>query len=187
MYNKITLVGRLVVDPEAKMTPSGVAVTQFRIAVDRPVSQEARQSGERTADFIDIVCWRQNAEYAAKYLTKGRLILVEGRLQIREYVTNDGQKRKATEVVANDLKGMPTGQGQRDTEGDGYDDGYGDGYAPSRGGGNGYGGGGGYDRAPAAPAAPARSGGGGYSGARGGRTQQDDYGNGDDLSDPFAE
>jgi single-strand DNA-binding protein len=185
MYNKITLVGRLVADPEAKMTPSGVAVTQFRIAVDRPVSQEARQSGERTADFIDVVCWRQNAEYAAKYLTKGRLILVEGRLQIREYVTNDGQKRKAAEVVANDLKGMPTGQGQRDSEGDGYDDSYGDGYSQPRSAGNGYSGGGGYDRAPAAPA---RSAGGGYGGGRGGgRSQHDDYGNGDDLSDPFAE
>jgi single-strand DNA-binding protein len=107
MLNRVVLIGRLATDPELKLTPSGIAVTQFRLAVDRPMSQEARNSGqEKQADFISIVAWRQSAEFAANYLGKGRLVAVEGRLQIREYVTQDGQKRRDAEVVADNLKSL---------------------------------------------------------------------------------
>jgi single-strand DNA-binding protein len=168
MLNRIILIGRLVADPELKYTPSGIAVAQFRIAVDRPLSNEARQAGqEKQADFIDIVAWRQSAEFASQYLTKGRLVAVEGKLQIREYQTQDGQRRKAAEVVADNLKGL-----DRPREGDGG------------GGGDSYGGGGGYEQRAAAPAP--RGGGGGYGGARAARPA-DDYDDAGDLADPFAE
>ena len=177
MLNRVILIGRLVADPELKYTPSGIAVAQFRIAVDRPLSQEARQQGqEKQADFIDIVAWRQSAEFASQYLTKGRLVAVEGRLQIREYVTQDGQKRKAAEIVADNLKGL-----DRPREGEGGGDAYAGGYeqpvaAPAARGG-------GYERTAAAPARPQ----GGQAG--GGRARQvpaNDYDD-SDLSDPFAE
>ena len=100
MINVVVLVGRLANDPELKYTPSGVAVTTFRLAVNRrPTSQ-----GERAADFINIVAWRQAAEFAANYLQKGRLVAVEGRLQIRNWVAQDGTKRSTAEVVANELR-----------------------------------------------------------------------------------
>ena len=105
--NRVILIGRLASDPEKKYTPSGIAVTQFRLAVNRPMSAEARQSGqEKQTDFISIVAWRQSAEFAATYLGKGRLVAVEGRLQIREYVTQDGQKRRDAEVVVDNLKSL---------------------------------------------------------------------------------
>ena len=75
MFNKVILVGRLCTDPKLKYTPSGVAVTNFRIAVDRPF---ANVSGERETDFIDIVVWRQSAEFVNTYVTKGRLVLIGG-------------------------------------------------------------------------------------------------------------
>ncbi len=105
--NRVILIGRLASEPELKYTPSGIAVTQFRLAVNRPMSAEARQSGqEKQADFIPIVAWRQSAEYAANYLGKGRLVAVEGRMQVREYVTQAGEKRRDTEVVADNLKSL---------------------------------------------------------------------------------
>jgi single-strand DNA-binding protein len=110
MINVVVLIGRLVADPELKYTPSGVAVATFRIAVDRrPTSQ-----GVKEADFINIVAWRQSAEFAANYLTKGRLVGIEGRLQIRNWVAQDGSKRSTAEVVANELRGLdkPRGQGE---------------------------------------------------------------------------
>jgi len=116
--NRVILIGRLASDPEMKYTPSGIAVTQFRLAVNRPMSAEARQSGqEKQADFIPIVAWRQSAEFAANYLGKGRLIAVEGRLQVREYTTSDGQKRRDSEVVADNLKSLdrPKEQGDGST------------------------------------------------------------------------
>ena len=152
--NRVILIGRLASDPELKYTPSGIAVTQFRLAVNRPMSAEARQNGqEKQADFISIVAWRQSAEYAANYLGKGRLVAVEGRLQVREYVTQDGQKRRDTEVVVDNLKSLdrPKEAGEG---GGGYAGGHdnGNGYAGnSRGGGN-------YSRGEEAPApAPARA------------------------------
>jgi single-strand DNA-binding protein len=103
MLNVVVLIGRMVADPELKYTPSGVAVTSFRIAVDRRFKSE---SGEKQADFIDIVAWRQSAEFAANYLTKGRLVAVHGRLQSRSWVQQDGQKRYKTEVVADNVQGL---------------------------------------------------------------------------------
>lgn len=102
MLNRVVLIGRLATDPELKYTPSGIAVTTFRLAVDRrPNSQ-----GEKETDFVSIVAWRQSAEFAANYLTKGRLVAVDGRLQIRSWVAQDGTKRNAAEVVADDLRGL---------------------------------------------------------------------------------
>jgi single-strand DNA-binding protein len=197
MLNRIILIGRLTADPVAKYTPSGIAVTTFRLAVDRPISAEARAQGqEKQADFIDIVAWRQNAEFAANYLQKGRLVAVEGKLQIREYVTQEGQQRKAAEVVADNLKGLDRAREGGESQ-EGGDQSGGGGFERSSGGGNS----GGYDRAPApAPAGGGRpagnnySGGGNAGGNRGGRNAApakndpfgDDYDN-DNLTDPFAE
>ena len=117
MLNKVILIGRLANDPELKWTPSGIAVTTFRLAVDRPISAEARQSGqEKQADFIDIVAWRQSAEFASNYLGKGRLVAIEGRLQIRQYVAQDGTNRRVSEVVVDQLKSL---ERPRDAQGDG--------------------------------------------------------------------
>ncbi|MHB0997813.1 MAG: single-stranded DNA-binding protein [Armatimonadota bacterium] len=102
MLNRVILIGRLANDPELKYTPSGIAVATFTIAVNRmPNSQ-----GEREADFIPIVAWRQSAEFAANYLTKGRLVAVEGKLQIRSWVAQDGTRRKSAEVVADNLRSL---------------------------------------------------------------------------------
>ena len=103
MMNVVALVGRMVADPELKYTPSGVAVCSLRIAVDRRFKSE---SGEKQADFLDVVAWRQSAEFAANYLTKGRLVGVQGRLQSRSWVQPDGQKRYKTEVVADSIQGL---------------------------------------------------------------------------------
>ncbi|MGE5604498.1 MAG: single-stranded DNA-binding protein [Bacteroidota bacterium] len=96
--NHIVLIGRLTRDPELRYTPNGVAVANFDLAVDRPTTN---QQGERQTDFIRIVVWQKQAELCANYLKKGRLVGVEGRLQIRNYETQDGQKRRVAEVVAN--------------------------------------------------------------------------------------
>lgn len=103
MVNKVFLVGRLCTDPELKYTPSGVAVANFRVAVDRPF---ANAQGERETDFIDVVAWRQSAEFVNSYLTKGRLVLVEGRLQVRQWQAQDGQRRRSTEVVADHVRAL---------------------------------------------------------------------------------
>src|SRR5687767_3554839 len=103
MLNKVILIGRVANDPELKYTPSGVAVSTFRVAVNRPFTNA---QGEREADFIDIVAWRQSAEFAANYLGKGRLVAVEGRLQIRSYQRADGTRGRAAEVVCDNLKGL---------------------------------------------------------------------------------
>ncbi len=101
MLNTVILIGRLVRDPELRYTPAGVAVGSFTIAVDRPFTN---QQGEREADFIDIVLWRKLAETCASHLGKGRLVAVEGRLQVRSYETQDGQRRRVAEVVANNVR-----------------------------------------------------------------------------------
>jgi len=104
MLNLVVLIGRVATDPELRYTPSGIAVTSFRIAVDRPVKPQEGQ--DREADFIDVVAWRQAAEFATNYLTKGRLIAVQGRLQIRSWVAQDGTKRYKAEVIASQLRGL---------------------------------------------------------------------------------
>lgn len=101
MLNHVILIGRLVQDPELRYTPGGVPVGSFTLAVDRAFTN---QQGERATDFIDIVVWRQLAETCANHLSKGRLVAVDGRLQIRQFETQDGQKRRVAEVVANDVR-----------------------------------------------------------------------------------
>lgn len=101
MLNRVILIGRLTRDPELRYTPAGVAVTQFTIAVDRPFSGN---NGEREADFIPVVTWRQLAETCANYLRKGRLTAVEGRIQVRNYENNEGKRVYVTEVIADNVR-----------------------------------------------------------------------------------
>ena len=100
MLNKIILMGRLTRDPELRRTGSGTAVTSFSLAVDRDFKS---QSGEKETDFIDVVAWRNTAEFVSKYFTKGRMAIVEGRLQIRDWTDKDGGKRRSAEVVADNV------------------------------------------------------------------------------------
>lgn len=190
-YNRIVIIGRLTRDPEYAVTPSGVEMTKFTIAVDRPQSAEARQRNEeKKTDFIDVITWRQLAQSAGQLLQKGKLTLVEGRLEIRSYQTQDGQNRKAAEVIADTFRILE----RRDANAEGGDD-MGGGYAApapaqSRGGYDqgGYSGGNqGGGRAPA----PAQSRGGYDRNAapqqsRGGRNPQPQADLGDDFDDPFA-
>ena len=98
MLNHITIMGRLVRDPELRRTGSGIAVASFTVAVDRDFG--GRDGGEKETDFIDCVAWRQTGEFVSKYFTKGRMIVVSGRLQIRSWNDKDGNKRRTAEVVA---------------------------------------------------------------------------------------
>ena len=98
MLNHITIMGRLTRDPELRRTGSGVAVASFTVAVDRDFG--GRDGGEKETDFIDCVAWRQTGEFVSKYFTKGRMIVVSGRLQIRSWNDKDGNKRRTAEVVA---------------------------------------------------------------------------------------
>ncbi len=99
MLNRVILIGRLTRDPELRYTPSGVATTQFTLAVER-----AFKTGDQDADFIPIVTWRQTAEACANYLKKGRLTAVEGRIQARNYENNEGKKVYVTEVIADNVR-----------------------------------------------------------------------------------
>ena len=101
MLNHIVLMGRLTRDPELRRTGSGVAVASFSIAVDRDFG--SRESGEKDTDFIDIVAWRNTAEFVSKYFTKGRMAVVSGRLQIRNWTDKEGNKRRSAEVVADNI------------------------------------------------------------------------------------
>ena len=112
MLNKIFIMGRLTRDPELRRTQSGTAVTSFSLAVDRDFKS---QSGEKETDFIDVVAWRATAEFAAKYFTKGRMAIVEGRLQIRPWTDKDGNNRRSAEVVADNIY---FGDSKRDSAGD---------------------------------------------------------------------
>ncbi len=103
--NEVILIGNLTGDPELKQTANQIAVATFSIAVDRAF---VNQQGEREADFIRIVVWRKQAENCAKYLAKGSKVAVTGRLQSRSYETPEGQKRTMTEVVADDVKFLPS-------------------------------------------------------------------------------
>ncbi|MDD7260785.1 MAG: single-stranded DNA-binding protein [Eubacteriales bacterium] len=101
MLNHITIMGRLVRDPELRRTGSGIAVTSFTVAVDRDFG--GRDGGEKETDFIDCVAWRQTGEFVSKYFTKGSMIVVSGRLQIRNWNDKDGNKRRSAEVVADNV------------------------------------------------------------------------------------
>jgi single-strand DNA-binding protein len=107
MLNRVILIGRLTADPELRYTQNGTAVTNFRLAVDRPFTN---QSGEREADFIPIVVWDKQAENCANYLNKGRLVAVDGRMQVRSYDAQDGTRRWVTEVVAQDVRFLDWGR-----------------------------------------------------------------------------
>jgi single-strand DNA-binding protein len=114
MLNRIILIGRLTKDPELRYTPSGVAVASFTLAVDRTFKSA---SGEREADFIPCVVYRQLAELCANYLAKGRLAAVEGRLQIRSYDAQDGQRRWVTEVIADNVRFLSPKEGGNSGQG----------------------------------------------------------------------
>ena len=100
--NKVILIGRLTADPETRTTQSGITQCTFRIAVQRRFAD--KQTGKRESDFFNIVCWRNTAEFAAKYLAKGRMIAVEGSLQTRSYDAQHGSKRYVTEVLADNVE-----------------------------------------------------------------------------------
>ena len=138
MLNHIVIMGRLTRDPELRRTGSGVAVASFTVAVDRDFGN--RDNGERETDFIDCVAWRQTGEFVSKYFTKGRMAVVSGRLQIRNWTDKDGNKRRSAEVVADNVY---FGDSKRD----------GDTGSASSYGGNTYGG-----NSYAAPAAPSYGG-----------------------------
>lgn len=101
MLNRVILIGRLTKDPELRYTPSGVANCTYTLAVDRPFTN---QGGEREADFLQIVTWRQLAETCANYLRKGRLTAIEGRVQVRNYENNEGKRVYVTEIVADNVR-----------------------------------------------------------------------------------
>lgn len=100
MLNVVAIMGRLVADPELRTTPAGHSVCSFRIACDRSYVQQGQP---RQADFIDIVAWRQQADFVSKYFQKGSMIAIEGRLQTRNYQDKNGNSRIAVEVVANNI------------------------------------------------------------------------------------
>ena len=101
MLNHIVLMGRLTRDPELRYTQSGTPVASFSLAVERDFG--SRDGGEKQTDFIDIVAWRQTGEFVSKYFTKGRMAVVTGRLQIRDWQDKDGNKRRSAEVVADNV------------------------------------------------------------------------------------
>lgn len=101
MLNVVVLMGRLVSDPELRHTPNDVSVTSFTIAVNRRFSKPGE---ERQTDFIDIVAWRQTADFICKYFRKGQMIAIEGSIQTRIYQDKDGNKRKAFEIIANNAQ-----------------------------------------------------------------------------------
>ena len=154
MLNHITIMGRLTRDPELRRTGSGIAVASFTVAVDRDFG--GRDGGERETDFIDCVAWRQTGEFVSKYFTKGSMIVVSGRLQIRNWNDKEGNKRRSAEVVADNVY---FGESKRSDQGASYG---GNTYGGNSYGGNSYGGGstyaapapsyGGYAAPTAAPA-----------------------------------
>ena len=135
MLNHITIMGRLVRDPELRRTGSGIAVASFTVAVDRDFG--GRDGGEKETDFIDCVAWRQTGEFVSKYFTKGRMIVVSGRLQIRSWTDKDGNKRRTAEVVADNCyfgDSKRDGDGGNAYGGNSYSSNYSSAPAPSYGG-----------------------------------------------------
>ena len=137
MLNHIVIMGRLTRDPELRRTGTGVAVASFTVAVDRDFG--GREGGERETDFIDCVAWRNTGEFVSKYFTKGSMIVVSGRLQIRGWTDKEGNKRRTAEVVADNIY---FGESKRSSDGGSYSNG-------NSYGGNSYGG-----NTYSAPAAP---------------------------------
>ncbi|MBQ8757816.1 MAG: single-stranded DNA-binding protein [Oscillospiraceae bacterium] len=115
MLNHITIMGRLTRDPELRRTGTGVGVASFRVAVDRDYAP--KDGGERKTDFIDCVAWRQTGEFISKYFTKGRMIVVEGRLEMRDWTDKDGNKRTSAEI---NVDNAYFGDSRRDGDGGSY-------------------------------------------------------------------
>lgn len=113
MLNRIILMGRLTRDPELRHTQAGTSVASFSLAVDRDFKDKS--TGEKGTDFIDIVAWRSSAEFVSRFFTKGRMAVVEGRLQIRDWTDKDGGKRRSAEIVADNVY---FGDSKRDGAGD---------------------------------------------------------------------
>ena len=134
MLNHIVIMGRLTRDPELRRTGSGIAVASFTVAVDRDFG--GRDGGEKETDFIDCVAWRHTGEFVSKYFTKGSMIVVSGRLQIRNWNDKDGNKRRTAEVVADNVY---FGDSRRDSDNAGSSYG-GNTYGGNSYGGNNYGG-----------------------------------------------
>ena len=152
MLNHIVIMGRLTRDPELRRTGSGIAVASFSVAVDRDFG--GRDGGERETDFIDCVAWRQTGEFVSKYFTKGSMIVVSGRLQIRSWTDKDGNKRRTAEVVADNVN---FGDSKRSSESGNNT------YGGNAYGGNSYGSNGNSYSAPSYGSAPATPNYGGYS------------------------
>ena len=119
MLNRIIIMGRLTRDPELRRTQTGTPVASFRLAVDRDFKDKT--TGEKGTDWIDVVAWRSTAEFVSRYFTKGRMAVVEGRLQMRDWTDKDGNKRTSAEVVADNVY---FGDSKRDGETGGYSGGY---------------------------------------------------------------
>ena len=115
MLNRIILMGRLTREPELRHTQTGTPVASFSLAVDRDFKDKT--TGEKSTDFIDIVAWRQTAEFVSRFFTKGRMAVVEGRLQLRDWTDRDGNKRRTAEVIADNVY---FGDSKRDAEAGGY-------------------------------------------------------------------
>ena len=107
--NKVTLIGRFAADPELRKTGSDISVTSFTIAVDRPYSK----GSDRQTDWVDIVAWRNTAEFVCKYFSKGEPIVIEGSLQTRMWEDQNGNKRKSVEVVADNVEFVPKAKGDK--------------------------------------------------------------------------
>ena len=119
MLNHIVIMGRLARDPELRRTQAGVPVASFRLAVDRDFKDKT--TGERATDWIDVVAWRQTGEFVSRYFTKGRMAVVEGRLQMRDWTDKEGNRRTTAEVVADNVY---FGDSRRDGDGGSYSSGY---------------------------------------------------------------
>lgn len=117
MLNQVVLMGRFTRDPELRHTQSGVAVASFTLAVDRDF--QSREGGDRQTDFIDIVAWRNTAEFVSKYFTKGQMAVVSGRLQIRDWTDREGGKRRSAEIIADNIY---FGESKKSREGGSYGD-----------------------------------------------------------------
>lgn len=107
MLNKAIIIGRLVADPEHRMTQSGKGVANLRVAVDR-------KGREKETDFFDVTAWGQSADFACTYLSKGRLVAIEGRIQVRQYTDKDNAQRKVWEIVADSIQPLDSGKSKED-------------------------------------------------------------------------
>ena len=129
MLNHIVLMGRLTRDPELRQTQSGVSVASFTLAVDRDF--QSRDGGEKQTDFIDVVAWRNTAEFVSKWFTKGQMAVVSGRLQIRDWTDREGGKRRSAEVVADNVYFGDSKKSREGGQPSGGRSGYGDYDAPA--------------------------------------------------------